>query len=271
MAVKMNPKASAWDAVGGMFWRKGRKSARPSRAELQMFLAEIGPGERCGILGASTKELIEAAVVRQLGVVVFDFSTVMLQELQHAIGANSCAYVCLDLLESIPDALRSSVRFVLADRLINRFSHHEVPVFLRNALTLLLGGGELRMTVKLGLYPMDLLLIDEGRRRGTLKRFYDEETRTIDYGSARQELEVCLVPHGSIRRDVLLDWYVGRGKESRFDHETVIQMLADANENSRLFHVTDAMSCPDAPATFMYKASLVEKQEIQIGQNLPTE
>lgn len=261
MLVKMNPKALAWDALGGMFWKQGRKSARPSAAEIEIFLAEIASGERCGILGASTKELIEAAMARSLDVVVFDFSSMMLEELKAAIGHNSCTYVYLDVLEPIPDALRSSVRFVLADRLINRFTRDEVPVFLRNVLTLMTRNGQLRMTVKLGFYPMDYLLIEEGRRKGTLMRFYDEGTSTFDYASARHELEACVVPHGSIERNVLLDWYVGRGKESRFTHEGVQQMIFNANEGSRRFNLTDAGSCPDAPETFMYRATLVETRE----------
>src|SRR5437016_710051 len=83
---------------------------------------------------------------------------------------------------------------------------------------------------ELGFYPMDLLLIEEGRRRGTLSRFYDEETCTFDYASAREELEACLVPHGSIERNVLLDWYEGRGKESRFQDEGIQQQLLDAKD-----------------------------------------
>ena len=182
----------------------------------------------------------------------------MLEELKAAIGNDSCTYVYLDALEPIPDALRSSIRFVLTDRLINRFTRDEVPVFLRNVLRLVMRNGELRMTVKLGFYPMDLLLIEEGRRKGTLTHFYDEETCTVDYASARRELEACLVPHGSIDRDVLLDWYVGRGKESRFTHEGIQQMVMNAIEGSRRFNLANAAICPDAPETFMYRATLVE-------------
>ncbi len=261
MAVKMNAKALAWDALGGTFWKQGRTSARPSAAEIQIFLSEIAAGERCGILGASTKELIEAAVACQLDVVVFDFSAVMLEELKTAIGEDSCTYVYLDLLDPIPAALKRSVRFAVADRLINRFSHHEIPAFFRNVLGLLAASGELRTTVKLGFYPMDLLLIEEGRRRGTLSRFYDEETCTFDYASAREELEACLVPHGSIERNVLLDWYVGRGKESRFKHKGVQQQLLDAKDGLRRFNLTEAVSCPDAPHTFMYRAGVVEAHD----------
>lgn len=259
MNTKVNPKAAAWDIIGGKFWKQGRKSARPSQTEIQMFLSGTAPGERCGILGASTKELVEAAVARQLDVTVFDFSAVMLDDLKSEIGEDSCEYIRLDALEAVPDVLRGSLRFALADRLINRFMVQEVPVFLQNVLALLVTGGELRMTVKLGLYPMDALLIEEGRRRGTLARFYNEDTRTLDYACAMDELKACLVPHGSIPRELLLDWYMQRGKESRFDSDAIRRMLFEANRTQRRFCDIEELNCPDAPGTVMYRAKVIER------------
>jgi hypothetical protein len=219
-----------------------------------MFLDGVAPGARCGIIGASTKELVEAAVERRAAVTVFDFSPVMLADLAAEVGEGTCAYVRLDALEAVPEALRGSFRFVLADRLVNRFTRQEVPTFLRNVLALLDAGGELRMTVKLGLYPMDSLLIEEGRRRGTLSRFYDDETRTIDYASAAGELAACLVPHGSIPRATLLDWYVRRGKESRLEREPVSAMILEAGAGPRHFGGVEEADCPDAPGTVMFTA-----------------
>jgi hypothetical protein len=256
MGTVTNPKSAAWDIVGGLFWRLGRKSARPSRAEIDMFLSGVGPGSRCAIVGASTKELVETAIARQMRVTVLDFSSATLSDLRRELGEACCKYVHLDVLQPIPERMRNTLHIVLADRLVNRFTRQDVPVFLRNVLSLLRDAGELRMTVKLGFYPMDLALIEEGHARGTIGRFYDEATRTIDYSQASEELEKRLVPHGSIPRALLLRWYHGRGKESRFTSNDIREMLAEVTEGGRQFAHINEVSCSDAPNTMMYYASI---------------
>src|SRR4051812_17042991 len=84
----INPKAQAWDLIGSMFWKHGRKNARPSRADIERLLVGVGPGGQCVIIGASTKELIEAAIRRNASVVVLDFSERMCRELAETL-ANS--------------------------------------------------------------------------------------------------------------------------------------------------------------------------------------
>jgi hypothetical protein len=100
---------------------------------------------------------------------------------------------------------------------------------------------------------MDHVLLEEGRRRGTLTCFYDEETRTVDYSKAASELEACLVPHGTIPRERLLLWYHGRGRESRFLEHDVREFLASATQGGRQLIKVEKMECPDAPNTVMYE------------------
>lgn len=237
-----------------MFWRLGRESARPSREEIELFLKGIKSRSRCCIIGATTKDLIEAAIRRGLKVTVLDFSEVTLEDLKADIGAKEFESHCVDVLLPIPQHLLKSQSFIISDRLVNRFTRQDVPIFLRNTLAMLSEAGELRMTVKLGLYPMDIALIEEGRSRGTLAQFYDEATRTLDFSQAHGELKERLIPHGRIPRDVLLQWYQNRGKESRFTDEDIHNQLVAARDQGRSFNTIDRLVCPDAPNTVMYTA-----------------
>ena len=70
----INPKANAWDHLGGLFWTIGRKSARPSPREIDLFLAEFLPGAHVVVVGASSKELTKVAASRGFRVTTLDFS-----------------------------------------------------------------------------------------------------------------------------------------------------------------------------------------------------
>ena len=250
----MNPKAAAWDAVGGRFWREGRASARPSAREIGAFLDGIVPGRRCAVVGASTKGLVEEALRRRLRTTVIDFSPVMLADLRAELPVAGYDCVCADATAEPPPELRDAVDAALSDRLINRFTHDDLRLFLRATLLMLAPGGELRTTVKLGFYPMDRLLIEEGKARGTLDRFWDEATRTIDYAVARDELEARLLPHGTIPRPVLLAWYHGRGRETRFSDEAIAAAVLEARADRRRFVDLRRWPCPDARDTQLYLA-----------------
>lgn len=252
-SASSNPKAAAWDRVGEMFWKLGRKTAKPSAREIDLYLADAGPTSRVCVIGASTKDLVEAAVSRGAQVLVLDFSQTMCDQLERELSPTCFLSRCMDILQTPPDDLTGTQNLVLADRLINRFIRQELPQFLRNSLALLAPGGELRTTVKMGFYPMDLSLIEEGRVRGTLERFYDETTRTLDFSQASEELRARLVPHGDIPREVLLDWYHGRCQESRFEDEDIRQALEEATLNGRRLSLLSGFPCPDAPGTQFYR------------------
>lgn len=222
-----NDKSFAWNIIGSQFWRKGRITARPSDKDINSFLKGIPPKSKCTIIGASTKYLIDAAIKRNLNVTVMDFSNVMLDELEKENGNVICQYILHDILEEVPECLLHSQEYVISERLINRFSYEERTIALRNMTNLLKIDGEIRSTIRLGLYPMDLRLIKYGHMHGNLTDFYDDETKTIDFSKTKNFLRECIVSHGDIAIEILYQWYIGRKKESRLTRDDVLKMMND--------------------------------------------
>ncbi len=251
MPAPDNAKAAAWDLVGGMFWTKGRASARPTQAEIDIFLEGLVPGARLAIVGASTKELVEAALTRKLDVAVLDFSARMCADLTEAISPGADIRV-QDITGTIAPDLEGRFDAVASDRLINRFTRSEGVRALSGMLALLREGGTVRPSVKLGFYPMDERMIAEGRRRGTLASFYNEVTRTIDFQAAGDVLDGCVLPHGEIDRGILVDWYRGRHRESRFDEVDVLALASEARAGERGLRLARSCPFPDATGTGYY-------------------
>jgi hypothetical protein len=252
MTKLVNPKIAAWDLLGSQFWAKGRATARPTMAEIGIFLEELPTGSCIGVVGASTKDLIEAAVARRVAVTVFDFSTRMCSDLRASIASTIDTRI-LDITAAIPADLRGQYDAVLSDRLINRFTRSETVSALAGMLSLLRRGGTWRTSVKLGFYPMDNRMIDEGKRRKTLPTFYDEATRTIDFCAAGDVLDTCLLPHGDIAPNILLAWYRGRGRESRFDHEDILSLAAEIEANGKTLQLNRSFALPHAKETTYYE------------------
>lgn len=215
-APMSNPKSQAWDHVGAMFWQLGRLSARPDAATIERFLTGLEAGAAVLIVGASTRDLVAAAVGRGLEVTVADFSPRMCADLAAELGRAPARILEADITGECDWVGEGRFAAVLSDRLVNRFTADETIRAMRSMARLLRAGGEIRTTVKHGYYPMDLRLIDLGRADGTLARFYDEDTHTIDYAAAAHLLADALVPHGDIPPDVLLPWYLGRARETRY-------------------------------------------------------
>jgi hypothetical protein len=243
-------KAEAWDAIGSLFWELGRSSARPSEREIDEFLADLPPGSPCAVIGASTKELIEAMIEAGHEVTVLDFSRRMCADLGSALGPGQCRIQKLDITRPVPEDLRATQAAVLSDRLLNRFGPAEAVDALAGMAALSAPGGEVRATVKLGFYPMDLRMISLGRERGCLERFYDPEERTLDFGAADGVLESAVLPHGEIPRDLLLRWYRGRGLEKRFDDAEIRALAEGLGDSLRL---EEAAAVPDSSETTMYR------------------
>lgn len=249
-----NPKAAVWDLLGSRFWETGRPSARPSAREVAIFADGIEAGAACTVVGATTKNLVEALVERSSAVTVLDFSAGVAAALREAIRPERCTIRVHDITQPAPDDLRETQRYVLSDRLVNRFSEEEAIAGVRGMLDLLAPGGEIRASVKLGLYPMDERMIALGRERGCLPRFYDEERRVIDFRASGDVLRDALLPHGDIEPNLLLAWYRGRGKEQRFSDEAVRQVFADARVGRRTLRLVSSERLPDAPLTRIYVA-----------------
>jgi len=253
----VNPKAAAWDLLGAQFWEKGRPSARPSAAELDLFLTGLPPGEAVAVVGASTKDLVHLAVARGLRVTVMDFSQRMCSDLRAALPDDAFALELRDITAAVPIHQREQFSVVLSDRLINRFTHAEAQRALRAMRDLTKTGGEVRTSVKLGNYAMDERMIDEGRRRCVLADFFDAHTRTIDFSRAGEVLENALLPHGEIPHKTLLAWYRGRGLESRYGEADVVRAALEAGESGGRLELARVAPFPDAPSTvgFVFTAA----------------
>jgi hypothetical protein len=243
-------KAEAWDVIGSLFWELGRRSARPSEQEIDEFLTGLPPCSPCAVIGASTKELIEAMIDAGHEMTVLDFSQRMCADLGSVLGAGQCRIQQLDITQPVPERLRATQEAVLSDRLLNRFGPEEAVAALAGMAALMAPGGEIRATVKLGFYPMDLRMISLGRERGCLDRFYDPGQKTLDFGAADGVLESAVLPHGEIPRDLLLQWYRGRGVEKRFD-DAEIRVLSEQFDGP--LRLVDAAVVPDSPETMRYR------------------
>lgn len=249
-----NAKSAAWDLIGALFWESGRTTAKPSDEEIGLFLGGVPAGARCTVVGASTKDLVEALIAHGAQVTVLDFSERMCADLRAALPAGSCAIMRHDITRPAPDHLRRTQDFVLNDRLVNRFSEPEALAGIEGMLDLLADGGQMRASIKLGLYPMDERMIGLGRERGTLDRFYDPALKSIDFAAAGDVLDDALLPHGEIDSALLLRWYRGRGREQRFDHEDITALIDRADAGGRGLRLLSADDFAQAPNTRLYTA-----------------
>ncbi|MFA5897599.1 MAG: class I SAM-dependent methyltransferase [Hyphomicrobium sp.] len=247
----MNPKAAAWDRVGGAFWRLGRPSAKPSQAAIDLYLAGMRTNDRVCVVGASTKSVVAAALDRGLEVSVIDFSSVMCEDLETEIPSARLRCYHRDILAEPEPSLRGRFDLLIADRLVNRMERDEIPRLFINMAAMLRPGRELRVGVKIGFYPSDSLLIEEGRRAGTLSRFFDERNSTIDYSKATDELSRIALTHGDIPRETLLVWYAGRGRESRFELADLSRAVAVAQTSSSGLSSHSVRDLPDADSSVL--------------------
>jgi hypothetical protein len=255
-----NTKSAAWDLIGSLFWESGRTTAKPNAAEVALFGAGIGAGTRVSVVGASTKALVEALLETGAEVTVLDFSERMCADLRSVLPAGSCRILSHDITGPAPDGLGGTQQFVLNDRLVNRFSDTEAQRGISGMLELLAPGGVLRTSVKLGLYPMDERMIEIGRARGWLDRFYDAGKHVIDYAAAGDVLPAALLAHGEIDRELLLRWYQGRGREQRFEHEDVLALITGAVAGRRRLRLRGSLLFGGAPATRLYEAGAYEAE-----------
>lgn len=217
-----NPKARAWDAIGLKYYFLGRRTGKPSRGTIRWFTAGLGPDARCLVAGGTSVGVIRAAVRSGCEVVVTDFSARVCAELRRELEP-AVTIVERDVLAPAPEWVGAFTHLV-CDALINRFDDGEAARFERQAAGVLRPGGVLRATVKLGHYPMDLRLMALAPDGETA--FWDERTRTIDYGLIGDLLERGYARHGGIARDDLLAWYRHRGREKRYEVEDLRTLFA---------------------------------------------
>jgi SAM-dependent methyltransferase len=250
-STSLSAKSVAWDKIGKLFWQLGRKTAKPSPTEIGLFL-DSAPGNRVCIVGASTRDLAEAALDRGFDLVVLDFSPVMCRDLRQEFAGQKLRVEQGDIQAPPAHLLEEGFDLVVSDRLVNRFDLLSAPACIRGHLDLLRPGGEARLSVKLGLYDMDALIIDEAERQGLSDQIFDAEKQTIDYSQARSVLQNVPVSHGDIPREALIEWYVGRGREARFERLQLEQIAGTVCKDKA--DPMPTIEFPDAPGTVLISA-----------------
>jgi hypothetical protein len=211
--------------MGDKFWRLGEEKIKPNADMINWYLVGIEPGSSCCIVGASTYALVAEAIKRNIDVTVIDFSKKMCADLESALAGAKCKVIVHDILETTPSSIRNSFSYLLSDRLINRFSIDETIEFFHNAPTLLSPSGELRTVIRMGLYELDKKLIAYQEKHNLSEKIYDEEKNIIDFTNSKQALEEISPEMGAIPRDILIDWYVKRGRESRYTESLIDNVL----------------------------------------------
>jgi len=246
-----NPKASAWDVIGDLYWNAGYNGG-PGERDVDLYLEGVGQFSKVAVLGASTRALIEGAVARGAMVHVIDFSPVMIEVMRPRVDPRRCVFIQHDVTRSPPAYLRGMFDLIVADRLINRFAAHEMQPAFYTLLDLMALGAVCRSSIRLGLYQRDLPLIEEGRRRGNVRDFFDESTMTIDYGRAGDILDAMMPDHGRIPRSALLAFYRLRGAEKRLSHGDLESLIANTKIGDRQLVISNTQPLPDTADDTLY-------------------
>ena len=220
-----NAKAAAWDGLGSSYWNRNYDGG-PTPAACAQYLEGLNAGGRVLLVGASTIALARAVLDAGAGLVVADFSAVMLAELERLLPDRA------ELVQS--DVTRGDARFddtfdlVIADRLVNRFVRAELHSALRTLSAAVRPGGTMRLSYRLGLYERDRAVLTEAARRGQLAAVFDETELDVDYSAAAEWLGTVLPPHGDIPMGALVDFYVARGREHRIRPGELDELTARA-------------------------------------------
>ncbi len=247
-------KSQGWDIINEKFWKIGRKTGKPSIREIEMYLENVPSNSECLVIGSSTRDLIVRALSKGINITVVDFSASSIKKLKEDLEDNNlierCRLINADILSQPNKSLISKFDFVFADRLINRFTYDQIEGFFTNISSVLKNKGEFITAIKPNFYPMDLAMIQLGKNKNTLENFYDENTRTINFSNATEELREIVFPHGEIPKTVLLKWYYFRGKESRFLDEDILNM--QVINGKKIFDLISVVPMPDAKGTNLY-------------------
>ena len=181
---------------------------------------------------------------------VLDFSEKMISDLKEVLG-DKCSYIKYDILKG--ERLDQKFDLIISDRLVNRFTYWEAVNVIKNSIAMLEENGVVKHAIKLGNYELDNRLIAYAKGNGLALDFWDEETKTIDYTKTKDFLFGCIKEHGNISKDILYKWYLGRGRESRFDHKDIVDIVNsadgklvsddnyEANAETRIFCISEAL------------------------------
>jgi Branched-chain polyamine synthase A C-terminal domain len=244
-------KQRSWDEFGSQYWSMAASTSHPSAAETGAFLHGASPGRQVLVLGATTTEVIRAAVGTGADVHVLDFAGRLLDLVGQEFGGSVTRHRH-DLLDPVPDDLSGRFDVVVADRLVNRFHRSEMPRVVANMMGPVTPAGRLHMSVRFGLYPLDQRLIEIGTEIGTLRNFWDPESWTIDWSGVQTELDRCAEAHGAIPREVVIAWSKMRGVESRLEPEDVPRIVAEASAGPATIVIRGVVDMDVAPQSKIF-------------------
>ncbi|WP_432409110.1 class I SAM-dependent methyltransferase [Wukongibacter sp. M2B1] len=247
----INGKALAWDIMGSKYWDSGYNGG-PSPRDIQKYLDKIDKNKRVAVIGASTVNLIKAALESDLNITVIDFSEKMCNCLAKELLPQKCNIVHHDITKPVPEFLHNKFDYILADRLINRFTEIEIRKAFKEVLQLLNDNGIFRTSIRLGLYKRDMPFISEGKKRGTLHNFFDEETWIIDYSKCDDILDEFISPHGEISKDTLVEFYRLRGPEKRLRASDIENYVNSIALQDKCLKILSTETLPDVTDDLLY-------------------
>jgi len=214
------------------------------------YLKDIGPGDKCCIIGASTIELILEALNKGVNVTIIDFSRIMIDAAREFLGNNSnCEFICRDILSPISLGELDFFQYVISDRLINRFTRDETSIFFDNITNLFDSSGEVRTVVKMGRYELDKKIISYQKINKDSCVIYNEKIEQIDFSRAEKALYEIPFANGSIPKEILVKWYVKRGQESRYQESILKEII----ETSKQRYIKSVEKVNDNTDSLYYK------------------
>lgn len=254
-----NSKADGWNAVGGDYWRLGKENSKPSQFEIERFLDGVTKSTKVAIVGASTIDVIRVAAARAQSVHVFDFSTAMLRDAKVELGGadGEIQFSHWDVTLPPDDQFLADFDLLISDRLLNRFSDYELDLSLMHLLSIVSSFGEMRMSIRLGLYERDIALIHKAESQGKASQFYDSKKRSIDFSVAVQLFPDELLGNGAIDKETMIEWYRARGIEKRWERDEFKEYFR-ASFGS-VAHIVGLEEFDRAPNTFLFIFSKSER------------
>jgi|GEM_PF-4754501 len=250
-------KQQSWNEFGSAYWTLAATTSHPSEEETSGFLGETTVGSRVLVAGATTGEVIGAAIARGAEVHVLDFADKLLK-LASDRFANSFEPHLHDVTNPPPSDLAGTFDIVIADRLVNRFHRSEMPGVVSNLMAFAKANGQLRLSFRFGLYPLDERLIQRGTELGTVSKFWDETTRTLDWSGVNTEIDDVAENHGEIPASVVADWSRMRGVESRILLEDIPAIAEEASTTGNRIKFGSAM---DMDVALTSKTFIVTRED----------
>ena len=247
-------KQQSWNDYGSTYWDLAAASSHPSDLETAGFLGDAGPGTRVLVAGATTAEVIGAAIERGAEVHVVDFADKLLGLASDRFGPGLTTHLHDVTIPASAEAA-GSFDVVAADRLVNRFHRSEMPGVVANLMSFVKPGGQLRVSIRFDLYPLDRRLIQRGTELGTLDRFWDEATRTIDWSGVTTEIDDVAEDHGDIPASVVAQWSRMRGVESRIGRHEVAEIALAASTSQTPVRFGPGIEMDAAPDSEIFVAT----------------